>query len=472
MTEVRAPRGSSRPGRRHLARRRAGELDPPTRIVGMTPERLLVVFMVLLVLPINFTLAGLQLTAYSSLLIVSVIPAFFYFIRLKDYSRVVPLDVFMALNVLWIGIAIYHAHGASRLVFILNQSLTLFGAYFLGRVLVRSAEDYRRLMTCMLWIMVGLLPFAFIEFAFHLSLVDLILREPAFGGGPAGFRLGFRRTTTVFPHPILFGVFCSIFVANFFYVFRSGRLWKTLLAVGMTFMALSTGPLLAMLVQFVLIGWQQVLRILPSRWFLLALTCGGALGILQLGYPGGLVAFVIETFAYNEQTGWVRTEILHWGSLSVRHHPFFGIGLNEWVGPWWRKQSVDNFWLVVALRYGLPALIFMWAGLALHEVQIMLRRDLSEDASNYRKGYLMAMAGLFIVLGTVHIWGAISVFVMFYFGAGAWIYARPAAETVQRERLRAAEVRQARHVPVDGTPTSPRRVRAGAKPKTEIGLKA
>ena len=208
----------------------------------------------------------------------------------------------------------------------------------------------------------------------------------------------------MFPHPILFGVFCSIFVANFFYVFRSGRLRKTLLAIGMTFMSLSTGPLLAMLVQFVLIGWQHVLRILPSRWFLLALVGGGLLGIVQLGYPGGLVAFIIETFAFDQQTGWGRTEILHWGSISVREHPFFGIGLNEWVGPWWRKQSVDNFWLVVALRYGLPALIFIVAGLALHAVQIMLRRDLSEDASNYRKGYLMAMAGLFIVLGTVHIW--------------------------------------------------------------------
>ena len=120
---------------------------------------------------------------------------------------------------------------------------------------------------------------------------------------------------------------------------------------------------------------------------------------------------------------------------------------------------------MVALRYGLPALFFILAGLAVNAVQIMQRRDLSEDASNYRKGYLMAMAGLFVVLGTVHIWGAISVFVMFYFGAGAWIYARPAAETVQRERLRAAEVRQARHIPVDGTPMSPRRVRAGATPR-------
>ena len=41
--------------------------------------------------------------------------------------------------------------------------------------------------------------------------------------------------TSVFPHPILFGVFCSMMVANFFYVFYERtrtRFARTLLAVG------------------------------------------------------------------------------------------------------------------------------------------------------------------------------------------------------------------------------------------------
>ena len=80
----------------------------------------------------------------------------------------------------------------------------------------------------------------------------------------------------------------------------------------------------------------------------------------------------------------------------------------------------------------------MWIGLALHLVRIMARRGLSEAAASYRKGYVIAALGLFFVLGTVHIWGAVSVFVMFYLGAGAWFYAGEAPEPEPAPRRRAA----------------------------------
>ena len=105
-------------------------------------------------------------------------------------------------------------------------------------------------------------------------------------------------------------------------------------------------------------------------------------------------------------------------------HPLFGIGLSsDWGAPWWRPPSVDNYWLVVAMRYGLPALAFTVAGHRAACGADLARRGLTEEAASYRKGYLIALAGLFLVLGTVHIWGAVSVFIMFYLGAGAWIYA-------------------------------------------------
>ena len=246
----------------------------------------------------------------------------------------------------------------------------------------------------------------------------------------------------MFPHPILFGLFCSIIVANFFYVFyerTTGRLWKTLLAMAMTFMSLSSGPNLAMLIQLMLIGWERILRLFPPKWFILVFIGGAVLGMMQLAYPGGLVGFVIDTFAFNPQTGCGRLEILEYGGASVLRTRSSASALDLGLGPpWWRPASVDNYWLVIAMRYGLPALAFMWIGIALHAVRIMARRDLSEAAASYRKGYLIALAGLFLVLGTVHIWGAVSVFVMFYLGAGAWFYASDTPEPGPARRRRAA----------------------------------
>jgi hypothetical protein len=233
------------------------------------------------------------------------------------------------------------------------------------------------------------------------------------------------------------------------------------LAMFMTFMALSSGPLIAMLVQLLLIGWERILRRFPPKWFLLFFFGGAVLGMVQLAYPGGLVAFVINTFAYNQQTGWGRTEILEYGGASVLRHPFFGIGLSsDWGAPWWRPPSVDNYWLVVAMRYGLPALIFLWLGIALHAARMMARRGLGADAASYRKGYLIALAGLFLVLGTVHIWGAVSVFIMFYLGAGAWIYAAETETEPAPRRARTAGTEAAATAPpAAGTPTGPRRGR-------------
>ena len=74
MSDARASQ-RGRPERRHLHARRAANArtGPETLLFGITPRTLLVLFLVALVVPINFGLAGLQLTAYNSLLIVFLI---------------------------------------------------------------------------------------------------------------------------------------------------------------------------------------------------------------------------------------------------------------------------------------------------------------------------------------------------------------------------------------------------------------
>ena len=57
-----------------------------------------------------------------------------------------------------------------------------------------------------------------------------------------------------------------------------------------------------MLVQLLLIGWERLLRLFPPKWFLLVFFGGAVLVMMQLAYPGGVIAFVIDTFAYNQQT--------------------------------------------------------------------------------------------------------------------------------------------------------------------------
>lgn len=413
---------------RHPGRRRA-RVEPWARILFVSPPLVMLLFLVTLVVPLDVTVAGVQLNPNTCLLLVFTAPAFLYW--LQHQPRVIGLDVFMLLYIFWVAVAIYHTHGMSRIVYIINQSVTMLGSYMLGRVLVRNADDYRRMFTILFWILLFLLPFALVELVLKINVLGKIFGLPmSSGSGPGGIRLGLRRVTSVFPHPILFGVFCSVMVSNFFYVFydhTGTRLRRTLLAFTMTFVSLSTGPNLAQLGQLILMSWERLFRFFVTKWYVLVVTAVTVLSIGQLSYPGGLYALLVEHLSFSEHTGWGRLEILVYGSESVLKHPLYGVGLTGWDGPWWRPASVDNFWMVTAMRYGIPALAFIWAGLAWHAVRIIGRGGLTERATNCRRGYVFAAAGIIFALFAVHMWAAVAVFIMFYFGAGAWLYVGDAA---------------------------------------------
>jgi hypothetical protein len=418
------------------------------RIAGLDRGVLLGLLMAALLLPVEVMVAGIRLTPYTLFLLVFILPFLQRFL-LERSNRIAPADVLAALYVLWIGLAILFHYGPARIVFVVNQTVMLFGGYLAGRVLVRDAADHERFFRCFFNGLVILSPFVLIEFVTaRLVLNDLIgLVVTTIPNAGNHSRLGFFRVQGVFESPILWGMFCSIAVANFFYVFYDGflRRWsRTGFAAVLTFTSMSSAAVIALGLQLGLILWDRITGALRPKWFVLAYLALMILGLLQLVLPGGILAFVIDNFAFDSNTGWGRTVIFEYGSAEVLRHPLFGIGLGDWVRPWWKKGSVDNFWLLTAMRYGLPALLLLWIALAFHAAAIM-RAPLDGPAARYRTGYLIAWAGLFFVLGTVHVWGAPSVFIMVYIGAGAWFYTAgetraedPAARRAARRAAAAA----------------------------------
>ena len=260
-------------------------------------------------------------------------------------------------------------------------------------------------------------------------------------------RLGFvERVQGPFAHSILFGLFCSLGVANFFFVFREAlvkRAARVGMALVMIFVSLSSAPFLAAGLQLIMMGWDRLFAFLRARWIILVGLGLAVVAVLQVFAEGGVLGFVFETFLLIPQTGYGRLETLEFGSRSVLNHPFFGVGQGEWVRPYWRGHpTIDNFWLLNAVRYGLPTLIFLWFGIACNALGILLRTDLDPEEQRQRRGYLIALTGLLMVLTTVHIWGPVSTFVLTYFGAGVWFYARDTAPAgprrlpaVSRDRL-------------------------------------
>jgi hypothetical protein len=446
-TEMSEAAALRRPARRHLA--------PPTveeaasaRIAGVSASLLVVLFFLSLMIPIEPRIGPIRMTPYNALQILLFVPLLLRF-RNDPSNRIAAIDVFMLLHVLWMAVAVYYHHGTSRAVYMVNSTVTVFGGYLIGRVMIRNAEDYRRFFTYFFWALLIFLPFAVFELLTRQMLLSEIFAKvvpvhPRAGQPP---RLGLNRVQGFTEHSIIFGLYCSLAVANFFYIWRDDavkRLTRTGMAVWMTLMSLSSGPLIGLGLQLLLIAWDRSLRIFAYRWWVLGIMSAMAVAFIELGVEGGLVGLVIDNLTFDPRTGYGRTDIIfHYGSLEVLRHPIFGIGFNDWVRPWWKKSSVDNFWLLTAMRFGLPALLLLVVGLAVHAARIIGRKRISEEAASYRRGYLVAWVGLVFVLSTVAIWGSVAVMVMAYVGAGAWFYTGDAGTPPEPAPRRRGDARAA-----------------------------
>ena len=180
-------------------------------------------------------------------------------------------------------------------------------------------------------------------------------------------------------------------------------------------------PTTALFVQCVLIGWDNALRAIRLRWAMLGAGILSLYVAVSVGSNQTFFAFFVHYFAFNKETGWDRIRIWHYGWISVRNHPLFGIGHNEYERPEWMESSIDMFWLYKHLTFGIPTGVLMLFIFLATVVPTILKTNLTGRLDAYRMGWLFAMGGFFVVGWTVHFWNATYVLFLFLLGSGAWL---------------------------------------------------
>ena len=197
------------------------------------------------------------------------------------------------------------------------------------------------------------------------------------------------------------------------------------------FLSLSSGALLAMVMQLGLIAWAWMFRKTEARWaILLGLTALAYIVIDLLSNRTPLRVFMSYA-TFSAHNAYWRGIIFEWGiknvfgdaSEGIPSAIWFGIGLNEWIRPsFMRSGSMDNFWLVIAVRYGMPGFLLLAVGY-LYGIWKVMRHDCGGDRilTNLRLGWVITFIGITFSLCTVHVWTNIYSFLFFLFGAGMWI---------------------------------------------------
>lgn len=404
---------------------------------------LFTLFMIALLIPGSFFIGTARLTPYRAFLLLAVLPLLWQVVR-GALGRLTAVDVLFVCYASWIALATLVHEGIERYEFIIVLTVESLFGYLFGRVLVRNVENYKLLIRIFLMGILALVPFALLEMLTKYNLLSEIaskLMEPhAQATHPP--RLGLFRAQVSFEHPILFGLFCSLGFANAFYVFLSYRrkqlFWMS--ATGFaTFASLSSAPMLALLLQSLMITWDRIVRNLKSKWFILLGIGILTFLMLQILTPNGAVDFLVNNLTLVPETAEYRILTLQYVIDQVFEYPIFGIPDEAVDLPWWHTGSVDNFWLSTASAYGIPTTLFLFLAIVLHLFGVMSADMTNESASDIRTGHLIAVTALIFLLTTVHIWGAASVMIMTYLGAGAWIYAPERTTTSLRTDRKQAE---------------------------------
>jgi O-antigen ligase len=386
-----------------------------------------VLFLLGLVWPCVIPVGPLRMSLYRIVLVVMILPCLGMFITGKA-GRIRTADVALLLFSFWCFLGLSVIHGielsaqTSGIVF-----LETVGSYLLARCFVRDADDFYNVVQLLFRIVVILLPFAIFEFVSGQNISRELFAEicPTFSGVESP-RLGLTRVQSVFDHPILFGVFTgSVFaLVHLVLGYKRSFFRRTLMtgAVAATaFVSLSAGPLIALIVQGLLLSWNSLFRTIKIRWKILT----GLLVVIYLSVEifanRSLPAIVSSYLTFDVQSYWYRLLIWDYGSAVALNHPFFGVGSNDWERPDWMPSSIDNFWLFLAVRQGLPASFLMLLALLSIFLAVSFKKGLDDKITAYRTAFLITMTAFFVVSWTVTFWDATYVLFLFLMGSGVWM---------------------------------------------------
>ncbi|WP_420587361.1 O-antigen ligase family protein [Ruegeria sp.] len=377
------------------------------------------------VLPFYFDVAGLEIGTYRLVLLIFIIPAM---VRWLDGSGgFYAPDYMMLIYALWGSLALLYNHGFARWEFIGIVIVETLGPYFIARWMIRDADAFRTFAVWMFILILFMLPFSIYQSLMDKSLIldffakigkvaKVVYDEP---------RLGLYRAQGSMPHPILFGIFCSVGFSLTWYVLGYNKnLGHKIPRIGVvlaaTFTSLSSGAWLSVAVQIALMLWKVVFNAIRIKWNLLLYLFAGFYLLVDIVATRPPVQLFAAYMTLNSRSAWYRIHIFNNASDDVLNNPIFGIGINPFSRPAWMVGSLDNFWMVVALRYGLPALILLVAILVVIYVKVG-RVQLSGRLASYRLGYFFALTGFSIAAISVHLWEATFCLLMFMLGAGLWM---------------------------------------------------
>ena len=334
----------------------------------MVPIYLAVALVYLLLVPEQFDVQifDIYLPPYRMFMF----PATLYllFSAIAGRLRFVWPDLLIVICTAWIWLASYMSSGEISTAIEMGGSHTLdiAFAYFLARAAIQSPRDVRLFL---IWVAPGLAISSLIVFQEAVTHVRVLQNVASdITGVPNRMRddvrLGFMRGAGPFPHPILAGLFLASFLPLYLSSgIRGWPKWAGIAAAVGAFFTMSSAALLALImgVLFWCYDWLSE-RFTNFSWKLFLAGSGILYATVELVSNSGFYSLMIRYASLNTATAYNRVLIWEFGTRNIARNPWFGIGYDDWDRPdWMHSGSFDHFWLIMALRFGIPASLLLIA---------------------------------------------------------------------------------------------------------------
>lgn len=369
------------------------------------------------------------MSPYRIVLLVLFVPCFVSWLSGRAGKMRLP-DLLLLAYCLWclVCLAVHQGIGPSIASFGM-QLVETMGAFLLARCTIRTADDFFAMVRTLFILILFLLPLAIVEAVSHRNVSMEIFSHifPTESSSDSdGVRMGLQRVQSVFGHPILFGLFsASCFsLTHIVLGYRKTLIVKNIRTLAVAFAALlslSSAPIGTVMLQILLLSWNALLGRFRQRWAVLIGIGVFFFIVIEFTSNQGAFGVYISYLTFNAQSGFYRIAIWEYGTASILNNPIFGVGMGEWVRAFWMTSSIDNFWLLNAIRWGVVGGALIALAVLASFLQVAFAKQSDDRASQYKLAYLLAVFAHIFTGWTVHFWGSSYVFFLFLLGSGSWL---------------------------------------------------
>lgn len=394
----------------------------------------------LLLLPpqFNANIAGSVIPPYRFFLLIS---SFFVVASaLRGRFRITWPDVIIVTATAWICLAMSITSVAEEAFTGSVAHIADVGlAYFFARAAIRNLRDLRMFLLLLLPGLLAVGAIMVLEAMTSRHIIQGIAsqltgREINYGSSP---RWGLMRAQGPFVHPILAGIFLASFLplywlAGFKWWARLGGAVAALCSV----VTISSAALLALVAGAILLGYNWLTeRFVNLTWRLFFVFSGLGIFALEFGTNSGAFGMLVRFASINTVSSYTRILIWEYGTKNVAGSPWVGIGYREWERPLWLGFSIDNYWLLVAMRFGIPAVALILLAVVFAVVLLSRRSSVSRQFDRRaERGVVIALAVFALALVSVSVWLSAQVWFFMLLGIAVSLISAgpPAMQPVKR----------------------------------------